>query len=140
MATIRVRFTEPVPISTAVKVDVPVPEVTVSEGARVLVVSAEGEVLLDVPADQVADVGVVVQGRPSAEAGASERLAELKERNPNHGRAWTAAEEQELARLFHDGVSVPELVERLGRSRGGIRSALVRLGLVERKTGASAEE
>jgi hypothetical protein len=48
----------------------------------------------------------------------------------NTGRAWSADEERLLALRFKSGQSVPELAELHGRTRGGIRSRLMLLGLL----------
>ncbi|MUN42584.1 hypothetical protein [Actinomadura litoris] len=106
-----------------------VKELTV-DAARLVLVGARGEALCDVP---VASVRVVDRG-PEV------RTAELKGRSANHGRAWTREDREKLARLYGAKASMRELMEALGRTRGGIRSELVKLGLVERKQASRGED
>ncbi|MFD0691139.1 hypothetical protein [Actinomadura fibrosa] len=120
MGTVRVVFETPQDFD-----GVRVPELTVDADRLVLV--AGGTVVLDVPADNVREVG------PPEEAAqvpaAVEPLPELRTPYPNAGRIWTAAEEDELRRLWAAGASEAELVERFGRSPEAIDGAVHRLGL-----------
>jgi len=51
---------------------------------------------------------------------------------PSHvGTAWTVAEEQRLYNSFAASSDIPALARRHGRTRGGIQSRLVRLGLLD---------
>lgn len=80
------------------------------------------EVLLDVATDNVR----------AMDRGAGARTERLRGSHRNHGRAWSGLEESELRRMWGEGVSLADLVKHFGRSPGGIRSALLRLGLVQR--------
>ncbi|RSN51761.1 hypothetical protein [Actinomadura sp. WAC 06369] len=64
--------------------------------------------------------------------GAGGRLERLRAKHPNHGKPWTADEDAQLTARFRAGARPAELAEEFGRSRGAVRSALLRLGLVER--------
>jgi len=50
---------------------------------------------------------------------------------PDVGAAWTVAEEQQLYDSFATEADIPVLAGRHGRTRGGIQSRLVRLGLLD---------
>ncbi|MER6814510.1 hypothetical protein ABT299_34990 [Spirillospora sp. NPDC000708] len=64
------------------------------------------------------------------------RLARLRAKHPNHGKPWSAEEDARLRELHARGVPTADLVRHFGRSRGAVRSALLRLGLVERAASA----
>lgn len=115
MAQVRLVFSEPQRIDSAM-----VTELTVE--ADRLVFAQDGTVVLDVAADTVALV----------ERAGESRLARLRAEHPNHGKPWTVREDDDLRRMFGDGVGTAELARHFGRSRGAVRSALLRLGLVER--------
>ncbi|MFI0349196.1 hypothetical protein [Actinomadura sp. 9N407] len=115
MAQVRVTFTGPQQFG-----QVRVTELTVE--ADRLVLMNGGSAVLDVPAEALA----------SADQGSGGRLDRLRSVHPNHGKAWTEQEDTELRRLFGAGVGTGDLGKHFGRSRGAVRSALLRLGLVER--------
>ncbi|XVQ08475.1 hypothetical protein ACQP1W_38855 [Spirillospora sp. CA-255316] len=115
MTQVRVTFTEPTRFG-----QVTVTELTVE--ADQIVLLSEGRPVLDVPAESL----------KSADRGERGRVARLRSQHPNHGKAWTAEEDAELRRLFGAGVGTADLVRHFGRSRGAVRSALLRLNLVER--------
>jgi hypothetical protein len=67
-------------------------------------------------------------------AGKSSRpssFANMREEHPNAYRRWGSEEEEKLKSLFAKGESIGSLAETLGRKPGGIRSRLVKLGLLE---------
>ncbi|KAB2342621.1 hypothetical protein [Actinomadura rudentiformis] len=121
MGRFRVVFTEEQNLSGTL-----LTEITV-DAARLVLLSADNDALLDVPVD-------VVQ---SADRGSTARTERLRGTHSNHGRAWTAQEEAELRRLWSEGKGVQEIAERLGRSRGAVGSAARRLGLVDKPVGSS---
>jgi hypothetical protein len=49
---------------------------------------------------------------------------------PNQGRAWTAEDDERLVERHREGATEKELMAEFGRSRGGIRARLERLGEV----------
>jgi hypothetical protein len=51
--------------------------------------------------------------------------------NARQGKAWSAEEDQQLYDRFAQGTSVDALASAHGRSAGGIRARLGRLGLVD---------
>jgi hypothetical protein len=51
-------------------------------------------------------------------------------RHPNQGVRWSAEDDERLAARFGEGAKDRELMEELGRSRGGIKSRLEYLGLI----------
>ncbi|MCX6755462.1 MAG: PIF1 family DEAD/DEAH box helicase [Candidatus Nomurabacteria bacterium] len=55
----------------------------------------------------------------------------LRETNPNAFRKWTLEDEEKLALEFKNGKSIEDLCEIFGRQVGGIKSRLVKLGLIE---------
>jgi len=60
-------------------------------------------------------------------AAAAERSSSLPD---NAGKAWSTAEEQLLVQNFDAGMSEPELAKAHQRTKGSIRSRLVRLGKI----------
>lgn len=56
-------------------------------------------------------------------------FAEIREKHPNAYRSWDKEQDEELGRLFSSGISVPDLMEKFGRKRGGITARLEKLGL-----------
>ncbi|MGI5208739.1 hypothetical protein ACQEU6_45135 [Spirillospora sp. CA-108201] len=99
--------------------------VTVSEmrveADRLVLVNA-GAVALDVAVTEVRSV----------DWGTGARAERLRALFPNHGKPWTTEEDAELRRMWEAGTPKSELVKHFGRSPGGVRSALLRLGLVQR--------
>lgn len=67
-------------------------------------------------------------GRPSRGPTIAERRA--SEQSPRLGERWGAEEEGQLRQEFQAGVDIREIATRHGRNVGGIRSRLVRLGLL----------
>jgi hypothetical protein len=65
-------------------------------------------------------------------------LAEIRMSYPNHGNPWTDDEDDHLRAGINAGRTVDELAEDHGRSRSAIRARLVRLGLLNPKTGETA--
>lgn len=53
----------------------------------------------------------------------------------NAGAKWTPQEETSLLQAFDDGMSIQELSKKHGRSEGGIRSRLVKLGRLDEHYG-----
>lgn len=51
---------------------------------------------------------------------------------PRAGQGWTTQEDRDLVDAFRTSGSLSELAQRHGRSRGAIRSRLIKLGLLER--------
>lgn len=49
----------------------------------------------------------------------------------NHGNSWTPEEKQKIAALFARGISIQEIADARQRTRGSIRSELIRQGLIE---------
>jgi transposase-like protein len=70
-------------------------------------------------------------------------LAEIEALNPesarksempaNHGKPWNYAEKEAVAELFEQDMPIREIAHKHGRSVGGIRSELIRQGLIERQ-------
>ena len=56
-----------------------------------------------------------------------------KSKNINHGKPWDTEQEKELFDLFSKGKEIKEIAEIFGRTRGSIRSRLVKMGLLEEK-------
>jgi hypothetical protein len=51
-----------------------------------------------------------------------------RRRPPNQGLAWTADDDERLVERHREGATEKQLMEEFGRSRGGIRARLDRLG------------
>ena len=54
----------------------------------------------------------------------------LRETHPNAGKAWSAADDEELRRLFTAGNAVEDLALLFGRTPKGVRVRLERLALI----------
>ncbi|WP_329519883.1 hypothetical protein [Spirillospora sp. NBC_01491] len=96
-----------------------VTEVTV-DAARLVLVGAQGEALLDVP---VAGVRNVDRGRQA-------RTERLKAEHVNHGRPWDESERTRLREMCASKTPMREMINQIGRSSGSIRGEMRRLGLV----------
>jgi ATP-dependent DNA helicase PIF1 len=59
-------------------------------------------------------------------------FAEIREKHPNAYRPWSKEQDQELKKLFSEGLKVLELMKIFGRKRGGITARLEKLSLVEK--------
>lgn len=55
----------------------------------------------------------------------------LRKEHPNAYRRWAKEEEKMLKELFEAGKSIKDLAKEFGRKTGGIKSRLIKLGLVE---------
>jgi hypothetical protein len=64
---------------------------------------------------------------------ASRRAPANRDRNlpENAGKAWSAADDETLARRFDDAVEVPALAQEFKRTEEAIRARLVRLGKID---------
>ena len=58
-------------------------------------------------------------------------FAKVRAEHPNAFRRWDEKEEKELAQLFKKGSSMESLAKKFGRKQGGIKSRLIKLGLIE---------
>jgi len=57
--------------------------------------------------------------------------AAVRPRRPR--REWTAEDADELRRLRSEGLTWPEIAERMGVSHGAMRATAQRLGIAERR-------
>jgi len=62
----------------------------------------------------------------------NKRMSLIKEHKKAYGR-WSEEEDSELEKLFTAGCGVKDLVKKMGRSEGGIRSRLEKIGLVQKE-------
>jgi len=70
----------------------------------------------------------------AAQALAQQPVDETPARKPlpaAAGKAWTAEEDRQLAEAFDGGTNVAALAEAHQRTRGSIRSRLIRLGRIQ---------
>lgn len=58
-------------------------------------------------------------------------IEKIREKNPNAYMRWSEDEEKKLVKLFNDGKSQTQIAKTLGRKIGGIRSRIVKLGLID---------
>jgi hypothetical protein len=58
-------------------------------------------------------------------------VATIRQKYPKAYAKWTSIEDQELARIFNEGISITELSARFQRKRGAITSRLSKLGLIK---------
>lgn len=64
----------------------------------------------------------------------SNYLEKTREKYPNAYRPWKAEDEEALKRRFAEEATIKELSKEFGRQSGGIRSRLVKLGLIEEES------
>jgi ATP-dependent exoDNAse (exonuclease V) alpha subunit len=64
--------------------------------------------------------------------GIGKTFAEIREKYPNAFRPWSKEQDEELKKLFTQGLKIKELMKIFGRKRGGITARLEKLGLVEK--------
>lgn len=57
---------------------------------------------------------------------------EIRQKYPRAGLRWTKEEDDDLIRNFQNCLTIPELANKHQRNRGGIRTRLIRLGLIDR--------
>jgi ATP-dependent DNA helicase PIF1 len=63
--------------------------------------------------------------------GGSGKLAAIREKFPNAGRAWTDADDERLTELFNADTPMKAVVKEFGRKSGAINARLAKLGLIE---------
>ncbi len=56
-----------------------------------------------------------------------------------HGKAWAAEEKEQAGNWYREGIAVAEIATRLERTRGSIRSELIKQGLIEPYHATSVE-
>ena len=61
------------------------------------------------------------------------RLAEIRTKHQNAYKKWTSEEEENVVSYFKKGESIKNIAKFSGRQVGGIRSRLIKLGLIEDK-------
>lgn len=61
------------------------------------------------------------------------RLAEIRTKHQNAYKKWTNEEEADVVSCFKRGESIKNIAKLFGRQVGGIRSRLIKLGLIEEK-------
>jgi len=59
------------------------------------------------------------------------RLEKIREKHQNAYKKWNTEEEEKITLAFQNGKSVKEIAKETGRQNGGIRSRLIKLGLIE---------
>jgi hypothetical protein len=80
------------------------------------------------------DVGLILSALPleiatmGAWGGLPTPLEERRRKHPNLYAKWTAEEESELIERFRFGATFGEIARELGRTVGGVKARLVRLG------------
>lgn len=70
---------------------------------------------------------------PSGASEGRDRLEQIRTKHQNAYRKWTEEEEKEVVSHFKSGKSIRNISVLSGRQIGGIRSRLVKLGLIEEK-------
>ena len=60
----------------------------------------------------------------------ADRMEEIKTKYPNAWSKWSYEEDQKLIKDFNSGMKVRKLCDSHGRTRGGIKSRLRKLGLI----------
>lgn len=65
----------------------------------------------------------------TAQSESQQRLRKIQQRYPHAYERWTPADDDELRRLFREGVSVQSLAGQFGRQPSAIQSRLRKLGL-----------
>ena len=59
-------------------------------------------------------------------------LDEMREKHPSAYLPWDEAQDEKLTKLFREGKSTVNLATMFERTKGSIRSRLVKLGLVDK--------
>jgi len=60
------------------------------------------------------------------------KLEQIREKHQNAYKKWTPEEEKEVVSQFKEGKSIKNISALSGRQTGGIRSRLIKLGLIEK--------
>ncbi len=63
--------------------------------------------------------------------GGTGKLAKIREKFPNAGRAWTKEDDEKLTEMFGEETSMKLMVKEFGRKSGAITARLAKLGLIE---------
>lgn len=63
--------------------------------------------------------------------GGTGKLALVREKFPNAGRAWSEGDDKKLTEMFKAEVSTKELAKEFGRKAGAVTARLAKLGLIE---------
>ena len=74
---------------------------------------------------------IVRNGDKAKQSAKSYSFDEVRKENSNAYEKWTEKDDDLLARLYAEGTEIPSLMELFGRSRGSIRSRLIKLGLIK---------
>ena len=63
--------------------------------------------------------------------GGTGKLAAIREKFPNAGRAWTKEDDEKLTEMFGEETPVKTIAKEFGRKSGAINARLAKLGLIE---------
>jgi len=99
-------------------------------GARVVVTYLDGRpsVELDV-SDHEARVLLDQRTAPAKAKGST--IEEKRKHHPRAYERWSPEEEAQLRQLHEQGLEPKEMAAELGRQLGGVRSRLIKLGLID---------
>ena len=70
--------------------------------------------------------------KPPSETKISNNFEKIREKHQNAYRPWSKEEEGKLIQNFKSGIPIKDLSEIFGRQNGGIKSRLIKLGLIEK--------
>lgn len=104
--------------------------------AKIRFVNSNGEIVAEWPGNLVKRMRWVPNKEErdnGAGVGTTVWLAKQRKNHPLHGQRWTDELDAELTRLHGRGFSTKDLAAHFQRSRGGISSRLMKLGLIEPK-------
>ena len=63
--------------------------------------------------------------------GGTGKLAKIREKFPNAGRAWTKDDDEKLTEMFNADTTIKTICKEFGRKSGAINARLAKLGLIE---------
>ena len=104
--------------------------------AKIRFVNSNGEIVAEWPGNLVKRMRWVPdkEDRDNVSGvGTTVWLAKQRKNHPLHGQRWTDELDAELTRWHGRGFSTKDLAAHFQRSRGGISSRLMKLGLIEPK-------
>ncbi len=104
------------------------------ELVRMLAAGTDPATGADLPREHVCQQPEVIRALGAArdalgrEVRRDERMAMAQSRQPNTGKSWTSAEDNVLLSRFKGGATIETLAGLHGRTNGGIRARLEKLG------------
>ncbi|MES2023402.1 MAG: PIF1 family DEAD/DEAH box helicase [Patescibacteria group bacterium] len=95
------------------------------------VLASGGEVKIEYKREEQMRAPSTARALDNSESSPVKPFEKIREQHPNAYRPWDKIQDEELEKLFSEGVPTADLMKKFGRKKGGITARLEKLGLVK---------